>query len=121
MTLPVVISTTEEALRRCRILSGWSAFLGATHWQTIWRESFLQKPCPGILTGVILGLERAAGKPRPSFYRGSFLTCPPAAIALDATMALPYHIFVISTPVPGMPLTDPVRHGAGAAGLCAEP
>ncbi|HNT54936.1 MAG TPA: phosphate ABC transporter permease PstA [Anaerolineaceae bacterium] len=105
MTLPVIISTTEEALRAVpnsfRVVS---TSLGATRWQTIWRI-ILPQAMPGILTGVILGLERAAGETAPILFTGAafFLPRLPGSL-LDATMALPYHIFVISTQVPGMPI-----------------
>ncbi len=105
MTLPVIISTTEEALRTVpnafRVVS---ISLGATRWQTIWRV-ILPQAMPGILTGVILGLERAAGETAPILFTGAtfFLPRLPNSI-LDPTMALPYHIFVISTQVPGMPV-----------------
>jgi phosphate transport system permease protein len=57
------------------------------------------------LTGVILGLERAAGETAPIMFTAAafFLPRLPAS-PLDPTMALPYHLFVISTQVPGMPL-----------------
>jgi phosphate transport system permease protein len=105
MTLPVIISTTEEALRsvpaRFRIVG---RSLGATQWQTI-RKLILPQALPGILTGVILGLERAAGETAPILFTGAafFLPRLPSSI-FSATMALPYHIFVISTQVPGMPV-----------------
>ncbi|HNZ12393.1 MAG TPA: phosphate ABC transporter permease PstA [Anaerolineaceae bacterium] len=105
MTLPVIISTTEEALRSVpnsfRVVS---TSLGATRWQTVWRI-VLPQAMPGILTGVILGLERAAGETAPILFTGAafFLPRLPGSL-LDATMALPYHIFVISTQVPGMPI-----------------
>jgi phosphate transport system permease protein len=105
MTLPVIISTTEEALRsvpaRFRIVG---RSLGATQWQTI-RKLILPQALPGIVTGVILGLERAAGETAPILFTGAafFLPRLPTSI-LSATMALPYHIFVISTQVPGMPV-----------------
>ena len=105
MTLPVIMSTTEEALRsvpaRFRIVG---RSLGATQWQTI-RKLILPQALPGIVTGVILGLERAAGETAPILFTGAafFLPRLPSSI-LSATMALPYHIFVISTQVPGMPV-----------------
>ena len=105
MTLPVIISTTEEALRQVpnafRVVS---TSLGATRWQTIQRIT-LPQALPGVITGVILGLERAAGETAPIMFTGAafFLPLLPQS-PLDATMALPYHIFVISTSVPGMPL-----------------
>src|SRR5512137_1765180 len=105
MTLPVIISTTEEALRSVpnafRVVS---TSLGATRWQTI-RRIVLPEALPGIITGVILGLERAAGETAPILFTGAafFLPRLPGSL-FDATMALPYHLFVISTQVPGMPV-----------------
>jgi phosphate transport system permease protein len=105
MTLPVIISTTEEALRAVpqsfRVVS---YSLGGTKWQTI-RRVVLPQAIPGILTGVVLGLERAAGETAPILFTGAafFLPLLPNS-PLDATMALPYHLFVISTQVPGMPV-----------------
>ncbi len=105
MTLPVIISTSEEALRSVpnsfRVVS---TSLGATKWQTI-KRIVLPQSIPGILTGVILGLERAAGETAPILFTGAtfFLPRLPGS-PLDATMALPYHLFVISTQVPGMPV-----------------
>lgn len=105
MTLPVIISTAEEALRAVpqsfRVVS---ISLGATRWQTI-RRIVLPQSLPGILTGVILGLERAAGETAPILFTVAafFLPRLPSS-PMDATMALPYHLFVISTQVPGMPV-----------------
>jgi phosphate transport system permease protein len=105
MTLPVIISTTEEALRAVpqsfRVVS---VSLGATKWQTIWRV-VLPQAIPGILTGVVLGLERAAGETAPILFTGAAFFLPRLPNSpFDATMALPYHLFVISTQVPGMPI-----------------
>ena len=105
MTLPVIISTAEEALRA--VPQGFrtvSFSLGATRWQTI-RRIVLPQALPGILTGVILGLERAAGETAPILFTGAafFLPRLPGSV-FDATMALPYHLFVISTQVPEMPI-----------------
>ncbi|MCO5182593.1 MAG: phosphate ABC transporter permease PstA [Anaerolineae bacterium] len=104
MTLPVVISTAEEA-----ILSVPPEFrtvslsLGATKWQTI-RNHVLPHATPGIITGVILGLSRAAGETAPILFTVAAFYLPelPKSI-MDQTMALPYHLYVISTQVPGMP------------------
>jgi phosphate transport system permease protein len=105
MTLPVIISTTEEALRAVpqsfRVVS---ISLGGTRWQTIWRI-VLPQALPGILTGVILGLERAAGETAPILFTAAAFFLPRLPHSpFDATMALPYHLFVISTQVPGMPI-----------------
>lgn len=105
MTLPVIISTSEEALRSVPIaFRTVSISLGATRWQTI-RRVVLPQALPGILTGIILGLERAAGETAPILFTVAafFLPRLPGSI-FDQTMALPYHLFVISTQVPGMPL-----------------
>lgn len=104
MTLPVVISASEEALRvvpqSFRVVS---ISLGATQWQTI-RRIVLPQAVPGILTGVILGLERAAGETAPILFTAAAFYLPQLPTSpLDATMALPYHLYVISTQVPGMP------------------
>jgi len=106
MTLPIVISTSEEAIlsvpRDFRIVS---LSLGATRWQTI-RHQVLPHALPGIITGVILGLARAAGETAPILFTAAAFYLPelPRSI-FDQTMALPYHLYVISTQVPGMPLS----------------
>jgi phosphate transport system permease protein len=105
MTIPVIISTSEEALRAVpssfRVVS---VSLGGTKWQTI-RKVVLPQALPGIITGVILGLERAAGETAPILFTVAsfFLPRLPTSI-FNSTMALPYHLFVISTQVPGMPI-----------------
>ena len=105
LTLPVIISTTEEALHAVpqsfRVVS---ISLGGTRWQTI-RRVVLPQAVPGILTGVILGLERAAGETAPILFTVAAFFLPRLPHSpFDATMALPYHLFVISTQVPDMPV-----------------
>lgn len=105
MTLPVIISTAEEALRAVPQFFRIVSFsLGGTQWQTV-RRVVLPQALPGILTGVILGLERAAGETAPILFTVAVFFLPrlPHSI-FDQTMALPYHLFVISTQVPGMPI-----------------
>jgi phosphate transport system permease protein len=105
MTLPVIISTTEQALtavpQSFRVVN---ASLGGTTWQGI-RKVILPQALPGIMTGVILGLERAAGETAPILFTVAafFLPRLPHSV-FNQTMALPYHLFVISTQVPGMPI-----------------
>jgi phosphate transport system permease protein len=104
MTLPVIISAAEEALRAVpQAFRTVSISLGGTRWQTI-RRIVLPQALPGMITGVILGLERAAGETAPILFTGAafFLPLLPTS-PFDATMALPYHLFVISTQVPEMP------------------
>lgn len=105
MTLPVIISTSEEALRSVpQSFRTVSISLGGTQWQTI-RKVVLPNALPGIITGVILGLERAAGETAPILFTVAAFYLPTLPNSIfDKTMALPYHLFVISTQVPGMPL-----------------
>ncbi|NLE99951.1 MAG: phosphate ABC transporter permease PstA [Anaerolineales bacterium] len=110
MTLPTIISAAEESLRSVPTeFRTVSASLGGTRWQGIW-NIVLPQALPGIITGVILGLLRAAGETAPilftvaAFYLPSLPKSP-----FDQTMALPYHLYVISTQVPGMP--EQVQYG----------
>jgi phosphate transport system permease protein len=105
MTMPVVISTAEEAITAVpQQFRTVSLSVGATRWQTI-RHQVLPHALPGILTGMILGLSRAAGETAPILFTVAAFYVPtlPSSI-FDQTMALPYHLYVISTQVPGMPL-----------------
>jgi phosphate transport system permease protein len=104
MNLPVIISTTEEALRSVpQAFRVVSISLGATRWQTI-RRIILPQALPGVITGVILGLERAAGETAPILFTAAAFYLPRLPESpFDQTMALPYHLYVISTQVPGMP------------------
>jgi len=110
MTLPVIISTAEESIlavpQQFRLVS---LSLGATRWQTI-RYQVLPHALPGIITGIILGLGRAAGETAPILFTVAAFYLPelPQSI-FDQTMTLPYHLYVISTQVPNMPLS--VQYG----------
>ena len=106
LTLPVVISTAEEAILSVpQEFRTVSLSLGATRWQTI-RHQVLPHALPGIITGVILGLGRAAGETAPILFTVAAVYLPelPKSI-FDQSMALPYHLYVIATQVPGMPLS----------------
>jgi len=105
LTLPVVISTAEEAINAVpQQFRTVSLSLGATRWQTI-RYQVLPHALPGIITGIILGLGRAAGETAPILFTVAAFYLPnlPHSI-FDQSMALPYHLYVIATQVPGMPL-----------------
>ncbi|MGB9593638.1 MAG: phosphate ABC transporter permease PstA [Anaerolineae bacterium] len=104
MTLPIIISTAEEALRAVPTeFRTVSASLGGTRWQGI-RYIVLPQALPGIITGVILGLLRAAGETAPILFTVAAFYLPRLPRSpLDQTMALPYHLYVVSTQVPGMP------------------
>jgi phosphate transport system permease protein len=104
LILPVVITAAEEALRT--VPEGWrhaSLALGATKWQTIWRV-VLPGATPGIVTGIILGLSRAAGETAPILFTGAAFFLPRLPeTPRDPFMALPYHLYIISTQVPDAP------------------
>lgn len=104
MTLPVMVSAAEEALRAVPMeFRTVSASLGGSRWQGISRV-VLPQALPGIITGVILGLLRAMGETAPILFTVAAFYLPqlPRSV-FDQTMALPYHLYVISTQVPGMP------------------
>ncbi|MBP7216875.1 MAG: phosphate ABC transporter permease PstA [Candidatus Omnitrophica bacterium] len=110
MILPIIITTSREALESVpysfREVS-WS--LGASKWQTI-RHIVLPNAIPGILTGTILGLGRASGETAPILFTVAAFYLPqlPASI-FDQAMALPYHLYVISTQVPNV--DERIRYG----------
>jgi len=105
MTLPIIISAAEEALRSVPTeFRTVIASLGGTRWQGI-RYVVLPQALPGITTGVILGLLRAAGETAPILFTVAAFFLPQLPHSpFDQTMALPYHLYVISTQVPGMPI-----------------
>ncbi len=98
LNLPVIIRSTEEALLVVpRTYREASLSLGATKWQTIYKI-VLPNALPGILTGVMLSLGRAAGETAPiMFTAAAFYTPDLATSVYDEIMALPYHIYVMAT------------------------
>ncbi|MGD8228256.1 MAG: phosphate ABC transporter permease PstA [Desulfobacteraceae bacterium] len=112
MTLPVVIGASEEALRSVPdTYREASLGLGATKWQTIYRV-VLPAALPGILTGAILGISRAAGETAPIMFTAAVFFTPslPASI-FDEIMALPYHIYVLATAGTEIEVTRPLQYG----------
>jgi phosphate transport system permease protein len=110
MILPVIITTSREALESVPYsFREVSLSLGASKWQTI-RYIVLPNAIPGILTGTILGLGRAAGETAPILFTVAAFYLPqlPKSI-FDQAMALPYHLYVISTQVPNV--DEKIRYG----------
>lgn len=110
MILPVIITTSREALESVpHSFREASLSLGASKWQTI-RHIVLPNAIPGILTGTILGLGRAAGETAPILFTVAAFYLPqlPKSI-FDQAMALPYHLYVISTQVPNV--DEKIRYG----------
>ena len=104
MCLPVIITATRESLLAIpNHLREASLALGATKWETI-TKVILPAAMPGILTGVILSISRAAGETAPIMFTAVAFYLPFLPISYwDQVMALPYHLYVISTQVPNMP------------------
>ena len=98
MTLPWTITASEEALKGVPMsYREGSLALGATQWQTI-RTNVLPCAIPGMLTGTILGLARAAGETAPILFTGAAFALPGLPKSLfDQFMAMPYHLFIMST------------------------
>lgn len=110
MILPVIVTTSREALESVPYsFREVSLSLGASKWQTI-RHIVLPNAIPGILTGTILGLGRAAGETAPILFTVAAFYLPqlPESI-FDQAMALPYHLYVISTQVPNV--DEKIRYG----------
>jgi phosphate transport system permease protein len=98
MILPVIISTSNEALRSIPDAFREAGYgIGATKWQTI-KGIVLPAALPGILTGTILGIGRAAGETAPILFTAAtfFSRRLPNSI-LDEVLALPYHIYALVT------------------------
>jgi phosphate transport system permease protein len=110
MILPIIITASREALEAVpQSFREVSLSLGASKWQTI-RNIVLPNAISGILTGTILGLGRAAGETAPILFTVAAFYLPrlPKSI-FDQAMALPYHLYVISTQVPNV--DEKIRYG----------
>jgi phosphate transport system permease protein len=102
MVLPTIIRTTEESLKNIpQSLREGSLALGATQWQTI-RKVVIPPAIPGIVTGAILSIGRAAGETAPIMFTAVVFSTRFLPDSLfEPVMALPYHLFILSTNVPG--------------------
>lgn len=111
LVLPIVITAAEEGLRAVPMsFREASLALGATRWQTI-RKVVLPNALPGIATGAILAVSRAAGETAPILFTCAAYYLPRLPRSpFDEIMALPYHVYVISTQVPNAPLS--IQYGA---------
>lgn len=104
LTLPLIITATEEALRTVpHSFREASLALGATRFQTI-RQVVLPTAAPGILTGAILGIGRAAGETAPILFTAAvFYQKDLPSSVWSPVMALPYHLYIMATQVPDAP------------------
>ena len=112
LCVPIVIRTTEEALKAIPdTLREGSRALGATKLQTIWHV-ILPMAMPNVITGLILALGRVSGETAPILFTCAayFLPQLPQSV-LDQCMALPYHLYVISTSGTDMEAQLPIAYG----------
>ena len=110
--LPLVIGSSEEALRAVPQANREASLaLGATPWQTIYRV-VLPEALPGIITGLILGMSRAAGETAPIMFTAAvFFSREMPKSIFDEVMAMPYHIYVLATAGTEIAKTRPLQYG----------
>jgi phosphate transport system permease protein len=119
LILPTVIGASEEALRQVpATFREASLALGATRWQTIYKV-VLPAALPGILTGGILGIGRAAGETAPiMFTAATFYSLRMPDSPFSQVMALPYHIYVLATAGTHIEQTRPLQYGTVLVLIC---
>lgn len=112
LILPVIIGASEEALKAVPMAYREASLaLGATRWQTI-KNVVIPAAMPGILTGSILGVGRAAGETAPiMFTAAAFYTRFLPKSVFHEVMALPYHIYVLATAGTHISKTRPIQYG----------
>jgi len=112
LILPTIIGASEEALKAVpQMFREASLALGVSKWQTIYKI-ILPAALPGILTGSILGVGRAAGETAPiMFTAAAFFTAKLPGSIFDEVMALPYHIYVLATAGTHIEQTRPIQYG----------
>jgi len=112
LVLPTIIGASEEALKAVpQTFREASLALGVSKWRTISRI-VLPNALPGILTGSILGIGRAAGETAPiMFTAAAFFTAKLPSSIFDEVMALPYHIYVLATAGTRIEETRPLQFG----------
>lgn len=110
--LPTIIGASEEALKAVpQTFREASLALGVSKWRTIYKI-VLPSALPGILTGSILGIGRAAGETAPiMFTAAAFFTTKLPHSVFDEVMALPYHIYVLATAGTNIEATRPIQFG----------
>jgi len=121
MALPVIITASEESMRA--IPKGFregSLALGASKWTSI-RTNVLPYALPGILTSSIMGIARVAGETAPIMFTAAFALRDqlpwqglekPTDFIFQGVMALPYHIYVVSSKIPQNEYTKNMQYGA---------
>ena len=115
LSLPYIITTTEEALKRIpNSMREATLALGATQFETI-RDVVLPKALPGILTGVILTMSRAAGETAPILFTGVAFYINGITVSVNKEfMALPYHLYMLSTQHQAIEQVRPLAYGTAS-------
>lgn len=112
LILPIIIRASEEAIIAVPGIFRESSFaLGATKWQTV-TKIVIPTALPGILTGAILGIGRAAGETAPILFTAAtfYQRILPHSI-FDEVMALPYHIYALMTEGTKPEFQVPIAYG----------
>lgn len=119
LILPTIIGATEEALKAVpQTFREASLALGVSKWLTI-RKVVLPSALPGILTGSILGIGRAAGETAPIMFTAAVFFSPKLPHSVfDEIMALPYHIYVLATAGTFIEQTRPLQYGTVMVLVC---
>lgn len=112
MILPTIIVASEEALKAVpQYMREGSLALGATKWETIYKN-VLPYALPGMLTGSILGVGRAAGETAPILLTAAAFFLPELPTSVfDQVMALPYHLYILATQHPEAQKILPMQYG----------
>lgn len=112
LALPVVIRVTEEALKAVSKNFREASFaLGASKWQTT-SNVVLPIAMPNIVTGLILSMSRVSGETAPILFTVAAYFLPKLPTSLfDQVMALPYHLYVISTSGTNIEASRPMAYG----------
>ncbi|MBI1307166.1 MAG: phosphate ABC transporter permease PstA [Bacteroidetes bacterium] len=112
LSLPYIITTTEEALKTIpNSMREATLALGCTQFETI-RDVVVPKALPGILTGVILTLSRAAGETAPILFTGAAFYINGLTMSVNQEfMALPYHLYMLSTQHTSIEQVRPLAYG----------
>lgn len=115
LSLPYIITTTEEALKRIPLsLREGALALGATQLETI-KDVVLPSALPDMLTGIILALSRAAGETAPILFTGAafYINGLPGSLNQEF-MALPYHLYMLSTQHQSIEQVRPLAYGTAS-------
>jgi phosphate transport system permease protein len=118
LILPTIIVASEESIKAVpRSFRQGALALGATKWQMI-RTQVLPYSIPGMMTGSILGIGRAAGETAPIMFTAAVFYSQSVPSFTSPVMALPFHLFTLSTQVPDFKAVKPMQYGTALVLIC---